>query len=133
MSNKIENKKDTGSLKLIFGWLYRYWRSHKLKLLVLMIMTMVYTALAISYPIFFKMVVDGLINKLPAHQLNRYVLYPFATGGRSGPGQLDTDVHPGLDQHEYRGRIQEQHLRQPHQAGPVNPVLLPDRRRGHPV
>ncbi len=80
MSNKIENKKDTGSLKLIFGWLYRYWRSHKLKLLVLLIMTLVYTALAISYPIFFKMVVDGLVNKLPAHQLNRYVLYLLLLG-----------------------------------------------------
>lgn len=80
MSNKIENKKDAGSLSLIFGWLYHYWRSHKLKLLVLLIMTLVYTALAISYPIFFKMVVDGLINKLPIHQLNRYVLYLLLLG-----------------------------------------------------
>ena len=40
MSDKIENIKDSGSLKLIFGWLYRYWGSHRLKLLVLLVLTM---------------------------------------------------------------------------------------------
>lgn len=82
MPSYIESNlpKDSGSLKLIFGWLYRYWRIHRLKLLVLMVMTMVYTALAISYPILFKMVVDGLVNKLPSHQLNRYVLYLLLLG-----------------------------------------------------
>jgi ATP-binding cassette subfamily B protein len=81
MSNDIKDKKDSGSLKLIFGWLYAYWSSHKIKLLALMIMTTIYTALAISYPIFFKMVVDGLVNKSPADRLNRYVLYLLMLGG----------------------------------------------------
>ncbi|MDP2807949.1 MAG: ABC transporter ATP-binding protein [bacterium] len=80
MSDKIENKKDSGSLKLIFGWLGRYWSSHKLKLLVLMALTMIHTALAISYPVFFKLVVDGLINKLPLQQLNRNVLFLLLLG-----------------------------------------------------
>ena len=73
-------KKDTGSLKVIFGWLYQYWGRHKLKLLVLLVMTMVTTALSISYPYFFKLVVDGLKTNLPAQQLNRYVLYLMVLG-----------------------------------------------------
>jgi ATP-binding cassette subfamily B multidrug efflux pump len=80
MSDKIENKKDSGSLKLIFGWLYRYWGSHRLKLLVLLALTMVHTALAISYPVFFKLVVDGLLSKLPLQQLNRNVLFLLVLG-----------------------------------------------------
>ena len=80
MSDKIENKKDSGSLKLIFGWLYRYWGVHKLKLLLLLVMTMLHTALAISYPVFFKLVVDGLLSQLPLQQLNRNVLFLLLLG-----------------------------------------------------
>ncbi len=80
MSDKIENKKDSGSLKLIFGWLYRYWGAHKLKLLLLLVMTMLHTALAISYPVFFKLVVDGLLSQLPLQQLNRNVLFLLLLG-----------------------------------------------------
>jgi len=80
MSNDIKEKKDDGSLKLIFGWLYAYWSSHKLKLSILVILTFIYAGLYNYYPIFFKMMVDGLINKLPANKLNIYVRYLLLVG-----------------------------------------------------
>ncbi|MBI4727104.1 ABC transporter ATP-binding protein [candidate division TA06 bacterium] len=82
MQSYIESNspKDTGSLRLIFGWLHRYWTSHRLKLLILLAMTMVHTALAISYPVFFKLVVDGLVSQLPLQQLTRNVLFLLLLG-----------------------------------------------------
>ena len=68
-------------MRLIFGWLYAYWSKHRLKMLALLVMTMAYTAMAISYPIFFKMVVDGLVNRMPPDRLLRYVTYLLLLGG----------------------------------------------------
>ncbi|MDI6740428.1 MAG: ABC transporter ATP-binding protein [Candidatus Edwardsbacteria bacterium] len=81
MSETIEiKKKDEGSLKLIFGWVYEYWSRHKLRMLALFLMTALYTALAITYPIFFKLVVDGLRGNVPASELHRNVLFLLALG-----------------------------------------------------
>lgn len=73
--------KDTGSLKLVFGWVAEYWSKHPMRLAALVSMTMVYTALAISYPVFFKLVVDGLRGGAKAHEINRNVLFLLILGG----------------------------------------------------
>ncbi|MBI5806538.1 ABC transporter ATP-binding protein [candidate division TA06 bacterium] len=49
-------------------------------LVVLLVMTVIQAALATRYPIYFKLVVDGLVNKLPTQQLNRNVLILFLLG-----------------------------------------------------
>lgn len=71
---------DAGSLRLVFGWVREYWGRHKLRMLVLLLMTALYTALAISYPIFFKLVVDGLRDRAPASELHRRVLLLMLLG-----------------------------------------------------
>ncbi len=52
-----------------------------MKLAALVSMTMVYTALAISYPVFFKQVVDGLKSGAQASEINRNVLFLLVLGG----------------------------------------------------
>lgn len=71
---------DTGSLRLVFGWVRGYWGQHRLRLLALLAMTALYTALAISYPIFFKRVVDGLRGGAPESELHRDVLLLMLLG-----------------------------------------------------
>lgn len=80
MENNSENK-DQGSLRLVFGWVAEYWSRHPMKLAALVSMTMVYTALAISYPVFFKLVVDGLRSGAGAAEINRNVLFLMVLGG----------------------------------------------------
>lgn len=80
MSDFIEEKTDSGSLRLIFGWVREYWGRHKLRMLTLFLMTALYTGLAISYPVFFKLVVDGLRSQAPASELHRNVLYLLGLG-----------------------------------------------------
>lgn len=80
IENKSENR-DRGSLRLVFGWVASYWSKHPMKLAALVSMTMVYTALAISYPVFFKLVVDGLRAGARADEINRNVLFLMALGG----------------------------------------------------
>ncbi len=72
---------DQGSLGAIFGWVAEYWGRHRLRMAALLGMTMVTTAMAISYPIFFKLVVDGLVDKVSVGQLNRNILYLMLLGG----------------------------------------------------
>ncbi len=79
MSNEIM-KNDSGSLRLIFGWVREYWGRHQPRMLALVLMTALYTALAISYPVFFKLVVDGLRSGAPASDLHRNVLFLLALG-----------------------------------------------------
>lgn len=80
MSSDGQKKQDQGSLRLIFGWVYQYWRRHKLRMLALLSMTVVCTALATSYPYFFKLVVDGLNSKAPASALRHNVLLLLGLG-----------------------------------------------------
>lgn len=68
-------------MRLIFGWILEYWKRHPTKLGFLMAMTMVYTALAISYPIFFKLVVDGLRSGASQDEIGRNVIFLMALGG----------------------------------------------------
>lgn len=81
MSDREKKEQDTGSLRLIFGWVTEYWKRHPAKLGFLVAMTMVYTALAISYPIFFKLVVDGLRSCASRDEIGRNVLFLLALGG----------------------------------------------------
>ncbi len=73
--------KKSSSLRLIFGWVAEYWSRHPMRLSALVSMTMVYTALAISYPVFFKLVVDGLRSGAGKDEINRNVIFLLALGG----------------------------------------------------
>lgn len=73
--------RDRGSLRLVFSWVVEYWSRHPMRLAALVSMTMVYTALAISYPVFFKLVVDGLRSGAGAYEINRNVLFLMVLGG----------------------------------------------------
>ena len=73
-------KKDQGSLKLIFGWLFEYWRGHKLKVLLLAVMTAACAMMNASYPLFYGRVVDGLRHGAAASARNRDVLLLLALG-----------------------------------------------------
>lgn len=80
-TDKSAESKDGGSLRLVFGWVAEYWSKHPMRLAILVSMTMVYTALAISYPVFFKLVVDGLRAGAQTQEINRNVLFLMALGG----------------------------------------------------
>ncbi len=79
MPKQIEAE-DQGSLRLILGWVVQYWSRHPMKLAILVSLTMVYTALAISYPVFFKLVVDGLRAGAESTEIRRHILFLFVLG-----------------------------------------------------
>lgn len=69
----------------IKNWLKTFWLKEKLGfLLFLVFFTCVYTALSISYPIFFKLIVDGINEGQKFSSLRKYVLYLFLFGFGSG-------------------------------------------------
>ncbi len=61
-------------------WLWSFWRPYKARMAWIVFLTAVKTALFLSYPIFFKWIVDGIRGGLTADGLRNYVLGLILTG-----------------------------------------------------